>query len=143
MVTAKSKIKDAKQLNGPTMCVRSGTATQENLTNFKAWMYRAIKAVGDYGEIFEKNVESRKDQSQIVEQNTPHEFFNHPKTDRSKDFLSKILGALMFATERPQGMALLVLAKSCGYKEMITTFKAGRVSIWTTVVSFLVLTLSE
>jgi hypothetical protein len=91
VVTSKSKIKDAKQLNGPTVCVRSGTATQENLTNFKAWMYRAIKAIGDVGEIFEKNVDSRKDQSQIVEQNTPHEFFNHPKTDRSKDFLSKIL----------------------------------------------------
>ena len=32
------------------------------------------------------------DQGQIVEQNTPHEFFNNPQTDRSKDFLSKILG---------------------------------------------------
>jgi general L-amino acid transport system ATP-binding protein len=32
------------------------------------------------------------DQGQIVEQNTPEAFFNHPKTDRSKDFLSKILG---------------------------------------------------
>ena len=32
------------------------------------------------------------DQGQIVEENTPTEFFNHPKTDRSKDFLSKILG---------------------------------------------------
>src|SRR5512145_1588511 len=32
------------------------------------------------------------DQGQIVEQNTPEEFFNHPQTDRSKDFLSKILG---------------------------------------------------
>ena len=32
------------------------------------------------------------DQGQIVEENTPHEFFNNPKTDRSKDFLSKILG---------------------------------------------------
>lgn len=32
------------------------------------------------------------DQGQIVEQNNPEEFFNHPKTDRSKDFLSKILG---------------------------------------------------
>ena len=31
------------------------------------------------------------DQGQIVEQNTPTEFFNHPKTDRTKDFLSKIL----------------------------------------------------
>jgi general L-amino acid transport system ATP-binding protein len=31
------------------------------------------------------------DQGQIVEQNTPIEFFNHPKTDRAKDFLSKIL----------------------------------------------------
>jgi general L-amino acid transport system ATP-binding protein len=32
------------------------------------------------------------DQGQIVEQNTPHEFFNNPKSERSKDFLSKILG---------------------------------------------------
>ena len=32
------------------------------------------------------------DQGQIVEQNTPHEFFNHPQNDRSRDFLSKILG---------------------------------------------------
>jgi len=31
------------------------------------------------------------DQGQIVEENTPVEFFNHPKTDRAKDFLSKIL----------------------------------------------------
>ncbi len=32
------------------------------------------------------------DQGQIVEQNTPEEFFNHPKSERTKDFLSKILG---------------------------------------------------
>jgi general L-amino acid transport system ATP-binding protein len=32
------------------------------------------------------------DQGQIVEQNTPNEFFNHPQTDRAQDFLSKILG---------------------------------------------------
>jgi general L-amino acid transport system ATP-binding protein len=32
------------------------------------------------------------DQGQIVEQNTPHAFFNHPQTDRAQDFLSKILG---------------------------------------------------
>ena len=32
------------------------------------------------------------DQGQIVEQNTPADFFNHPQTDRAKDFLSKILG---------------------------------------------------
>src|SRR5687767_3147001 len=31
------------------------------------------------------------DMGQIVEQNTPVEFFNHPKTERAKDFLSKIL----------------------------------------------------
>jgi general L-amino acid transport system ATP-binding protein len=31
------------------------------------------------------------DQGQIVEQNTPEEFFNHPKSDRTRDFLSKIL----------------------------------------------------
>ena len=32
------------------------------------------------------------DQGQIVEQNNPHEFFNNPKSERSRDFLSKILG---------------------------------------------------
>jgi general L-amino acid transport system ATP-binding protein len=32
------------------------------------------------------------DQGQIVEQNTPDEFFSHPQTDRAQDFLSKILG---------------------------------------------------
>jgi len=32
------------------------------------------------------------DQGQIVEENSPTEFFNHPQTDRAKDFLSKILG---------------------------------------------------
>ena len=32
------------------------------------------------------------DQGQIVEENTPDAFFNNPRTDRSKDFLSKILG---------------------------------------------------
>ncbi|WP_395700990.1 amino acid ABC transporter ATP-binding protein [Aquabacterium sp.] len=32
------------------------------------------------------------DQGQIVEQNTPHEFFDHPKSERTQDFLSKILG---------------------------------------------------
>jgi general L-amino acid transport system ATP-binding protein len=31
------------------------------------------------------------DQGQIVEQNTPAEFFNHPQSERTKDFLSKIL----------------------------------------------------
>jgi general L-amino acid transport system ATP-binding protein len=31
------------------------------------------------------------DQGQIVEQNTPHEFFSHPQSERSRDFLSKIL----------------------------------------------------
>ena len=32
------------------------------------------------------------DQGQIVEQNTPHEFFNHPQSERSRDFLSKVIG---------------------------------------------------
>ncbi|MFO1269414.1 MAG: amino acid ABC transporter ATP-binding protein [Rubrivivax sp.] len=31
------------------------------------------------------------DQGQIVEENTPSEFFAHPKSERAKDFLSKIL----------------------------------------------------
>ena len=32
------------------------------------------------------------DQGQIVEQNTPTEFFNNPQSDRTKLFLSQILG---------------------------------------------------
>jgi len=32
------------------------------------------------------------DQGQIVEQNTPEAFFNNPQNERSRDFLSKILG---------------------------------------------------
>jgi general L-amino acid transport system ATP-binding protein len=32
------------------------------------------------------------DQGQIIEQNNPHDFFNNPQNERSKDFLSKILG---------------------------------------------------
>ena len=32
------------------------------------------------------------DQGQIVEQNTPREFFNNPQSDRTKLFLSQILG---------------------------------------------------
>jgi general L-amino acid transport system ATP-binding protein len=32
------------------------------------------------------------DQGQIIEENNPHDFFDHPKSDRTKDFLSKILG---------------------------------------------------
>jgi general L-amino acid transport system ATP-binding protein len=31
------------------------------------------------------------DEGQIVEQNTPAEFFGHPKSERTRDFLSKIL----------------------------------------------------
>ncbi len=31
------------------------------------------------------------DEGQLVEENTPEEFFNNPKSDRTKDFLSKIL----------------------------------------------------
>ena len=31
------------------------------------------------------------DQGQVVEQNTPAEFFAHPKSERTRDFLSKIL----------------------------------------------------
>jgi general L-amino acid transport system ATP-binding protein len=32
------------------------------------------------------------DEGQIVEQNNPNDFFNNPQSDRSRDFLSKILG---------------------------------------------------
>ena len=31
------------------------------------------------------------DQGQIIEQNAPEEFFAHPKNERTRDFLSKIL----------------------------------------------------
>jgi general L-amino acid transport system ATP-binding protein len=43
---------------------------------------------------FAKTVADRvvfMDQGQIIEQNTPQEFFEHPQTERSQDFLSKIL----------------------------------------------------
>ena len=32
------------------------------------------------------------DQGQIVEQATPHEFFDHPKSERTREFLAKIIG---------------------------------------------------
>jgi general L-amino acid transport system ATP-binding protein len=43
---------------------------------------------------FAKSVADRvifMDQGQIIEQNTPTEFFNNPKSERTRDFLSKIL----------------------------------------------------
>jgi general L-amino acid transport system ATP-binding protein len=43
---------------------------------------------------FAKSVADRvifMDQGQIIEQNTPHEFFTNPKSERTRDFLSKIL----------------------------------------------------
>jgi len=43
---------------------------------------------------FAKRVADRvifMDQGEIVEQNTPGEFFNNPKSDRTKLFLSQIL----------------------------------------------------
>jgi general L-amino acid transport system ATP-binding protein len=44
---------------------------------------------------FAKSVANRvifMDEGRIVEQNEPHEFFNNPKSDRTKLFLSQILG---------------------------------------------------
>lgn len=32
------------------------------------------------------------DQGQIVEQNNPHDFFDHPQNERTKDFLAKVIG---------------------------------------------------
>ena len=32
------------------------------------------------------------DEGQIVEANTPDEFFDHPQSERTRDFLSKIIG---------------------------------------------------
>jgi general L-amino acid transport system ATP-binding protein len=43
---------------------------------------------------FAKTVADRvmfMDEGEIVEQNEPHEFFNHPQHDRTKLFLSQIL----------------------------------------------------
>jgi general L-amino acid transport system ATP-binding protein len=43
---------------------------------------------------FAKSVADRvifMDQGQIIEQDTPHEFFNNPKSERTRDFLGKIL----------------------------------------------------
>lgn len=49
MVTAKSKIKSAKQLKGQTVCVQSGTTTEKNLTDFSKSNGLNIKPV-----VFEK-----------------------------------------------------------------------------------------
>jgi general L-amino acid transport system substrate-binding protein len=49
MVTTKSKIKDAKQLKGQTVCVQSGTTTEKNLTDFSKANGLNIKPV-----VFEK-----------------------------------------------------------------------------------------
>lgn len=32
------------------------------------------------------------DQGQIVEQNNPHDFFDHPQNERTQDFLAKVIG---------------------------------------------------
>jgi general L-amino acid transport system substrate-binding protein len=49
MVTAKSKIKSAKQLKGATVCVQSGTTTEKNLTDYSRANNLNIKPV-----VFEK-----------------------------------------------------------------------------------------
>jgi general L-amino acid transport system substrate-binding protein len=49
MVTTKSKIKDAKQLKGQTVCVQSGTTTEKNLTDYSKANNLNIKPV-----VFEK-----------------------------------------------------------------------------------------
>jgi len=49
MVTAKSKIKSAKQLKGQTVCVQSGTTTEKNLTDYSKANNLGIKPV-----VFEK-----------------------------------------------------------------------------------------
>jgi general L-amino acid transport system ATP-binding protein len=44
---------------------------------------------------FAKQVANRvifMDQGQIIEQNEPEEFFNNPQSDRTKLFLSQIMG---------------------------------------------------
>lgn len=49
MVTAKSKVKSAKQLKGATVCVQSGTTTEKNLSEFSRVNNLGIKPV-----VFEK-----------------------------------------------------------------------------------------
>lgn len=49
MVSAKGKIKNAKQLKGATVCVQSGTTTEKNLTDFSRANNLGIKPV-----VFEK-----------------------------------------------------------------------------------------
>jgi general L-amino acid transport system substrate-binding protein len=49
MVPVKSKIKDAKQLKGQTICVQSGTTTEKNLTDFSKANALGMKTV-----VFEK-----------------------------------------------------------------------------------------
>ena len=49
MVTAKSKIKSAKQMKGATVCVQSGTTTEKNLTDYARANNLGIKPV-----VFEK-----------------------------------------------------------------------------------------
>jgi general L-amino acid transport system substrate-binding protein len=49
MVTVKSKIKNAKQLKGQTVCVQSGTTTEKNLTDYSKANNLGIKPV-----VFEK-----------------------------------------------------------------------------------------
>ena len=49
MVPVKSKMKNAKQLKGQTVCVQSGTTTEKNLTDFSKANNLAIKPV-----VFEK-----------------------------------------------------------------------------------------
>ncbi len=49
MVPVKSKIRDAKQLKGQTVCVQSGTTTEKNLTDFSKANNLGIKPV-----VFEK-----------------------------------------------------------------------------------------
>ena len=58
-------------------------------------MKQAVQMLGPAQFAVAKAVADRvifMDQGQIVEQNTPHEFFNNPQSERSRDFLSKILG---------------------------------------------------
>ena len=49
MVTAKSKIKSAKQMKGATVCVQSGTTTEKNMTDFSRANKLDLKPV-----VFEK-----------------------------------------------------------------------------------------
>ena len=77
-------------LNGPNLNLLGtrdpsvyGTTT---LPEIDAELGRRASAAGAEIDAVQSNIEG-----EIVEQNTPHEFFENPQSDRTKLFLSQIL----------------------------------------------------